>query len=150
MRLNNQIGVDAFHELFLWVSRLVARSPLQHLNIISDDDKRHGCKGGACLAAVAQQHSTLVSLSAGHVYLGAAFITSVAKACPLLEEIECSPPPPPRVRRMSGPSESVRYRYTEISLAAMRCARLAHAHFDALFRTLMRCDLHCLLDPRVL
>ncbi|VDB89976.1 unnamed protein product [Peniophora sp. CBMAI 1063] len=100
-------GVDAYHELVAWISRLAARSPLQHLNVVSDDDKRHGCRGGACLAAVAQQHPTLVSLSAAHVYLGAAFISAVAKACPLLEYIECAPPPPPRVRRkISGPSES--------------------------------------------
>ena len=117
------IGVDAFHELMMWISRLAVKSPLRHLNIVSDDDKRHGCKGGACIAAVAQQHLTLVSLSVAHVYLGAAFVSAVAKACPLLEDIECAPPPPPRVRRtISGPSESVRCN-TEYSLAAMSGAR---------------------------
>ncbi|KZV75366.1 hypothetical protein PENSPDRAFT_88535 [Peniophora sp. CONT] len=115
--------VNAFHELFSWVSRLAAKSPLQHLNVVSDDCKRHGCKGGACLATVARQHPTLVSLSAAHVYLGAAFISLVAKACPLLEDIECAPPKPPRVRRLtSGPTELVRCK-TESSLAAIRGAR---------------------------
>lgn len=81
---------DAFHDLFDWLSCLSAKSRLEHLSIVSDDGKRHNCRGGACLAAVAGQHPALMSLTAAHISLGPQALAVIAKACPCLDEIVCA------------------------------------------------------------